>query len=147
MNKKPIYIFITLIIFVSLLFVFQNNKGTNDISDFDNDVDLYNQIIRESTSEKDTKKCDDISSLDVIEVCKNTIKSKFDDMSKITTVEWCDTLEATQTESKEFRQDVCRYNKMKPLLNEQNYIEYCEKINNIDIKNICINENKSKYDK
>ena len=34
-------------------------------------------------------------------------------MSKITDFDGCDTLWGTQTETAEFRQDVCRYNRLK----------------------------------
>lgn len=111
------------------------------------DTCIYNIAIKNAQSQKDTKMCDEIQDKEIKLYCTSSIESKFDDMSKVTTFEWCDVLEWTKKESKEFRQDVCRYNRMKAVVDAGNYEELCKKIQTPDIQEICLLEYKMKFQK
>ncbi len=111
--------------------------------DFRVNLCYYNLITKEPKELNDYKKCDIIKDKDLKENCISTVKLKFNDESKITSLEWCDTLKETKTESKELRQDVCRYNKIKLVVNWNNYEELCSKIKTKDINEICLNDYKN----
>ena len=111
------------------------------------DTCIYNIAIKNAQSQKDTKMCDEIQDKEIKLYCTSSIESKFDDMSKVTTFEGCDVLEWTKKESKEFRQDVCRYNRMKTIVQAGNYEELCKKIQTPDIQEICLLEYKMKFQK
>ncbi|MBW7955062.1 hypothetical protein H3C61_04590 [Candidatus Gracilibacteria bacterium] len=119
-----------------------SNRG-NEKKDFRVNLCYYNLITKEPKELNDYKKCDLIKDKALKENCISMVKSKFNDESKITSLEGCDTLKETKTESKDLRQDVCRYNKIKLVVNGDNYKELCSKIKTKDINEICLNDYKN----
>lgn len=111
------------------------------------DTCIYNIALKNAKSQDDTKMCDSIKDTEIKTYCSSSIYSQFDDMSKITTFEGCDTLKETKTESKQLRQDVCRYNRMKSIVAPTNYEDLCKKILTNDIQEICLFEYKQKFKK
>ncbi len=109
------------------------------------DICYYNIVSKNATKAEDITKCEKIKNKDIQETCMTSIETKFNDMSKVTDFDGCDTLWGTQTETAEFRQDVCRYNRLKNIVNSWNYKELCSKINTSDIKEICLYEYNAKF--
>lgn len=107
------------------------------------DICYYNIVSKNATNAEDITKCEKIKNKDIQETCMTSIETKFNDESKVTSLEWCDTLKETKTESKELRVDVCRYNKIKLVVNWDNYEELCSKIKTKDINEICLNDYKN----
>lgn len=110
------------------------------------DTCLYNLAIKEAKDEKDIKICEQIIDKDIKNSCLSTINLKFNNESEIKTFDDCDKLEKTKTESKELREDVCRYNKMKSIVNKSNYKDLCSKIRTSDINDVCLSEYKIKFE-
>lgn len=133
-----IIILILLILFLTILLI-KSSKTEKTNENFEKEVESYNYILQNSKSVEDRAKCFDLEIQDIQDVCVSSIEKKYWDMSQAQTLENCEKIKATETETKEFRVDVCKYNLIKKMDWEENVIEgLCWQINNKDVKNVCL---------
>jgi len=100
---------------------------------------LYNKILLEATSLDDLEKCEQLEIEDVYNTCVSSINLRYWEIWMAKILEDCEKVWATEKESKEFRQDVCKYNVIKKMDKyTTDYEKLCWEIVNEDIKNACI---------
>ena len=115
-----------------------NNNVVSD-EELEQEVVLYNQILKKSENIDDINKCEQLKIDDIKNTCISSIEVKFWDMAQAKTLEDREWLEATENEVKEFRIDVCKYNLIKKMNREEiNFEELCEQIIDEDVKNACL---------
>lgn len=107
--------------------------------------DLFNNIVKDRKTYDDYKKCDVVEVPEYRDLCASQIKFNFDNMNTATSDSDCEKLKDTKEMKKEQRRDVCYLNLNYRLATSSEGKKWCEKITNIDYKNLCISQNDLKF--
>lgn len=139
--KIFIWIIILLAIIVWIIFLQWKNDSSEPVTEeqLEKEIVLYNSILRGASSLDDLSKCEELKINDVYNTCVSSIKFRYWEIWMAKTLEDCEKVEAEWNETKEFRQDVCKYNVIRKMnIDEINYQELCTKIINEEIQWVCI---------
>lgn len=152
-NKKFIFVIIVCVLFVGIFLInkykntsFDMSGRVREISKDSKDYKLFTKVVGSATKTSDSKKCSEISELDLRQSCESNINYAFDEINLATKKEDCIKLKSNSQYTAEQRQDLCYLNLYTKIAKSDKDYSLCNSIRNTDIKATCESKIKFMFD-